>query len=213
MPTISLIGDSQAGGLETLGGLSRELAARGWQTMRWFNRNGASTAQLISDLPEILNAGIPDAVLVVAGGNDPSSAVATWAAMVSQLLARGVRHVYWVGPPAAREPGLLDTARQGVSDLQRELFRTIRGVTWIDGRTTAQGLPRRDEVHLTAGGYEQWAARLAPRIKPASNTGATTVLLAAGALGAAWWASQRMSDDTKSRLRTRARAGWRRLTS
>lgn len=194
MPTISIIGDSQGGGLTQLGRFADALRAKGWTPARFWYRNGASTRRLIEDLPEILRPGaIPDAVLVVAGGNDSTASAPDWQTMLVQLRSRGVRRIYWIGPPAAVDNQTLDVARDAVSRLQQQILGGQSGVTWISGRATAQGLPRRDEVHLTAEGYGEWARRLATQLDSSSGRGLVTLALAAGALGLAWWGSKRLA--------------------
>jgi hypothetical protein len=192
MSTISMLGTSQAGGLEVMGGLAEVLRDRGWTPARWFYRNGASTERLIGDVPSILTGGrAAEVVLVVSGGNDSPSSEAAWGAMLDRLALAGAQRVIWVGPPAG--DGEVDVTRQQVTARQQTFFANRPNVTFVDGRTSAAGLPLRDSVHLTAAGYRTWASRLASAISsPGAAAGAGSILLGlAAALAGAWWLSRR----------------------
>lgn len=159
MTTASIIGDSQGGGLAEIGGLNNLLRAKGITPLRYFFRNGASTSRLLTDLSEILSP-TPEYVIVAAGGNDNASSEAAWTSMYNQLVSAGVQHIYWIGPPASPDAAV-DAVRATVSRAQQNLFSSKDRITWISGRLTASGLPRRDDVHLTADGYREWSRRLA----------------------------------------------------
>lgn len=199
-PSISLIGDSQAGGVTNASpGLARLLEQKGYRTLRYFYRNGASTARLIDDLPEVLSP-VPDIMIVMSGGNDNTRSTTSWGLMVDRLRAAGVRSIVWVGPPAG--VGEADIEREAVSRLQRSVLAS-KGVRWISGRELAQGLERRDEVHLTMPAYATYARRVADAVTGAASTGVATFVLAAGALGGAWWLANRMAAAPAPRRRRR----------
>ncbi|WP_157068647.1 SGNH/GDSL hydrolase family protein [Sandaracinus amylolyticus] len=163
----AFIGDSQAGGLAAV--LRRELARRGVDVIASEHRNGASTRVLVQSgvLARALRAR-PAVLIVAAGGNDTTAAASTWSDVVDRALRAGVRRVVWIGPPASFPHGTQrDAERAAVSELQAATFARTLGVAWISGRATANGIPRRDEVHFDSAGYAGWAARLAPHIAAA----------------------------------------------
>lgn len=203
MPTASLIGDSQAGGVENASpSLSTLLQRSGYRTLRYFYRNGASTSRLIEDLPEVLTP-VPDVMIVMSGGNDNTRSTTSWGAMVDRLRSAGVRQIVWVGPPAG--VGDVDIERAAVSQLQRS-FLASKGVRWLSGRELAQGLERRDNVHLTMPAYATYARRLASAIAGGGGgTWAITFGLAAAALGGAWWLANKAAAQPHSRRRRRRR--------
>lgn len=187
--TAALLGDSQAGGIkEPLGELLR---AAGWTTVAAAHQNGASTRALVDGGP-LANAleRRPDVLVVFAGGNDTSSSGTAWGDLVSAARRAGAR-VIWVGPPAAVGDAALDASRAAVSEAQRVFFATKPDVVWIDGRATADGLPRRDSVHLTIpSGYRRWAERLAPLMVGSGGS----MLLAIGIAGLAVWGAWRIAQ-------------------
>ena len=191
MTSAYLLGDSQAGGIaDPLGALLR---ARGWTTIGAAHTDGGSTHEIIDNgsLGRAL-AARPAVLVVFAGGNDGASAQGSWGNVVDTAHRLGTR-VVWIGPPAAIGNDALDTRRRTVSRAQQAFFATKPWVKWIDGRRTANGLPRRDEVHLTIPvGYASWAQRLAPEISSSSG-GAATIGIAAAVLLGAWWIANKAS--------------------
>lgn len=196
MSTYSVAGDSQAQGLIAAG----LLADVQWLSKK--NLPGANSERLLGLVREALDAGVPEVFVVVAGGNDVYLREArrepAWRAIVDLLRSRGIRKIIWVGPPASTD-NALDSRRRLVSEQQRAFFGPL-GVLWLDGRTLAEGLPYQDDVHLTAAGYREYAARLGRRLgtlaeEPARKEGGQggTLLLAGLAAGAIayWFASRR----------------------
>jgi lysophospholipase L1-like esterase len=190
MTSASLLGDSQAGGIKEV--LGEQLRALGWTTLAATHDNGASTRVLIDGGALALAlARRPDVLVVFAGGNDTPTSSAHWGELVDVARAAGAR-VVWVGPPGAVGDATLDARRLAISRAQQTFFSTKAGVKWLDGRQTAQGLPRRDEVHLTIpAGYREWAARLAPAIVGPASSGLAALAGAALVLGGAWWFANR----------------------
>jgi lysophospholipase L1-like esterase len=171
MTSASLLGDSQAGGIKEV--LGEQLRALGWTTLAATHDNGASTRVLIDG-----------GALALALARRPD-------VLVDVARAAGAR-VVWVGPPGAVGDATLDARRLAISRAQQTFFSTKAGVKWLDGRQTAQGLPRRDEVHLTIpAGYREWAARLAPAIVGPASSGLAALAGAALVLGGAWWFANR----------------------
>jgi lysophospholipase L1-like esterase len=171
LTTVAVIGDSQAQGLVFYGNISDELAAQGLQFVGGYQQGGATTRQILSRLDELLGRTIPDVVIVTAGGNETvgTAQAQAWGELVSRLLAGGVRQVFWISPPASPEP-VRDRGRAAVSEAQRPVVEAA-GATWISGRVTADGIARRDEVHLTNAGYREWARRVVRNIAPAIRGG------------------------------------------
>lgn len=171
MKTVAVIGDSQSQGLVFYGNISDELAAQGFQFVGGYQQGGATTRQILARVDELLGRTIPDAVIVTAGGNETvgTAQAQAWGELVSRLLAGGVRQVFWISPPASPEP-VRDRGRAAVSEAQRPVVEAA-GATWISGRVTADGIPRRDEVHLTNAGYRVWSQRVVQTIAPTLRGG------------------------------------------
>jgi lysophospholipase L1-like esterase len=186
MKTVAVIGDSQAQGLVFYGNISDELVAQGFQFVGGYQQGGATTRQILARVDELLGRTIPDAVIVTAGGNETvgTAQAQAWGELVSRLLAGGVRKVFWISPPASPEP-VRDRGRAAVSAAQRPVVEAA-GATWISGRDTAQGIPRRDEVHLTNAGYRIWARRIAGIVGHATRGSYTPVIIGLTGLAAAY---------------------------
>ena|SRR5688572_8903197 len=81
----------------------------------------------------------------------------------------------------AGSPAELDARRASVSVAQSALMSRAPALRWIDGRRTARGLPRRDQVHLTSAGYELWSRRLVAALAPARAPTLALVMFTAAA--------------------------------
>lgn len=186
MTTIAVIGDSQAQGLVYYGNLSDQLVAQGLQYIGGYQLPGAATREITASLPRLFDRTTPDVVLVFAGGNETvgDSQVESWRSLVEALRAYGVRQIFWVSPPASPDP-TRDRGRAAVSAAQRPVVEAA-GATWISGRDTAQGIPRRDDVHLTNDGYRIWARRIAGIVGPATRGSYTPVIIGLAGLAAAY---------------------------
>lgn len=206
MTTVALMGDSQAGGIQSP--LGEALRNRGWTTLGAGHINGASTRRLIDD--GVLTRALalrPNVLVVFSGGNDTSRSATVWNELVDRARLANVR-VVWVGPPAAVGDAALDAERLAISRAQQVAFATKPHVKWIDGRASAAGLPRRDEVHLTMPeGYLAWANRLAPQIAGAAagSVGLVTFGIAGAVLWGAWKAAQAASGSRRPVRRGRRR--------
>lgn len=205
MTTISAIGDSQFGGSTEMArpSLPDALREKGWTPLRYHFRNGGSTSVLIGELDQVLTP-VPDAMLVMAGGNDNTRSSTAWGDMLSRLRAAGVRRVIWVGPPGSPDSAV-DAERRAISELQRAFFASKPEVTWISGRNLASGLPRRDDVHLTAAGYTTYVSRIVSALDGTTAKGAMTLVLAGGVLVGAWWLANRAADQPARRRPRRRR--------
>lgn len=190
MKTVAVIGDSQAQGLVVYGNISDQLVRQGAQFVGGFQSPGADTRRIISELDKLFNVTIPDAVIVTAGGNEsPGEArSAAWTELVTRLFAGGVREVYWVSPPASPDP-VRDSLRAAVSEAQKPVVEAA-GATWISGRVTADGLPRRDDVHLTSEGYRVWAQRIAESLGGRLRSSYVPVVIGLAGLAAAYFVRQ-----------------------
>lgn len=168
---IGLLGDSQAQGLATP--LRSALVGAGWTAPRsdaWVADPGASTLQLIPQLPGIVRAGAIDVLVVTAGGNDHRTSEGQrtlWRELVSRAKTSGIGHIVWVAPPRAMDAGSeLDEERRRVADAIVETFAGDPQVTVVRGRELTQDIPLANSVHFGRDGYRRFAERLAPLLAP-----------------------------------------------
>jgi len=157
-------------------------ARRGWSVPRWV-RSG--------DLRRL--RGVRHRVVVELGGNDgvpplPSRAdhAEDIAAALDQLIDSGIisgpRDVIWVGPAVADAPERTD--HDAISQYQKTIVPAL-GMKWVDSRPlTSKHLLRRDRIHFSREGYDQWAARLVPRLLP-PQTGKAALWIGGAILGLA----------------------------
>jgi lysophospholipase L1-like esterase len=171
---IALLGDSQAQGLSSP--LRTLAVSAGWTVPpsdAWVTDAGATTRELIAQLPQIARLGAFDVLVVTAGGNDHRTSEGQrtiWRELVSRAKNAGIGRVVWLTPPRAM-PGLteLDAERRRIADAIVETFAGDPRVTVIRGREMTDDLPQVRDVHFTPSGYRTWAERLVERLgAPAS---------------------------------------------
>lgn len=186
MTTVAVIGDSQAQGIVFYGNLPDQLVAQGLQYVGGYQLPGAPTREIAANVSRLFDRTIPDVVIVFAGGNETVGAAqtASWRSLVEVLQAYGVKQVFWVSPPASPDPAR-DRGRAAVSAAQRPVVEAA-GATWISGRDTAQGIPRRDDVHLTNDGYRTWAQRIAGTVGASMRGSFAPVVVGLAGLAAAY---------------------------
>lgn len=166
---IALLGDSQAQGLSSR--LRTKAEEAGWTvapTSAWIGDPGATTQQLISQLPQITSEGSFRVLIVTAGGNDRRSTErqrTIWRDLVARAKRGGIERIVWLTPPRAME-GLeeLDAERRLIADAIFETFANDPSVTVMSGREMTADLTQVRRVHFTPEGYRSWADRLVERL-------------------------------------------------
>lgn len=153
--SVELVGDSQAQGLAPSLG---PIAAAAGGAFGSSVHPGMSLSQAVSDIgADIFNG--RNTVIVSLGGNNPPRTQSLANQQMDAFLAKFPgRQVYWITVLPSTDP-TMQPARALMASWQKAHL-PARGVRVIDGELLAKSLPRRDEVHLTALGYRDLAARL-----------------------------------------------------
>jgi lysophospholipase L1-like esterase len=172
---VLIYGDSQAQGWGPH--VKRALLERGAREVATSVQAGLSLAGALSDRPPPERSF--DVAIVSLGGNNPPSTYDR----ASELLARALNaidadEIIWVTVTPSLDPAQ-QVARARMAAFQVE-FLTSQGVRVVSGDTLYSGLPHRDNVHLTAAGYEGAAKRLVANVVLPRHSGAISVV--AGAL-------------------------------
>lgn len=150
---VLLYGDSQMQGLAAK--LKAIFLQQGAADVIVQVHQGFTLAQMPSDLPPHR----ADVAIVSGGGNVPPRTAEAARSQMDALLALLPREVAWVTVVPSTDPSL-EEGRSRMRSFQK-YYLPSKGVSVIDSPRLVSGLPRRDEVHLTASGYESFATRLA----------------------------------------------------
>lgn len=138
----------------------------------------------LADMPSQERPADADVAIVSGGGNVPPRTIEAATSQMDALLAVLPREVAWVTVVPSTDPDL-EEGRRRMRSFQKSHLPS-RGVTVIDSPALVSGLPRRDEVHLTASGYESFATRLAGSLSTmARSSVAVGSFLAAGIVSGA----------------------------
>lgn len=187
---VLILGDSQAEGITPTLSAILESAGAGVSVSV---HSGMSLARALSELNLGALARGQDVVVVSFGGNVPPSTEERALDQMSRFLSFFPgRTVFWLSVLPSMDPND-QPARAAMAGWQ-QWFLPRLGVNVINGADVTADLPRRDEVHLYASGYETLAERVAIKMGSVTTSWQRVlgvVLGVAGGVSAAIWMARR----------------------
>lgn len=205
MPPIAMIGDSHSQILFPL--LGTMLTAQGSPTVARISKPGWDIAKFLAE-PEVLDTVYRSGakhVIISLGGNNQTLSDAYYKKLgefITRLRARGIDHIFWIGPLQADNIQAAETAKR--HDWTRDaLARWLPSyqVAFLDPYGHGDLTGSRDGVHLTTSAYRELARWIEPHIAAWLKTDKTPtqwLLLSIGVamtvLTAAWSYRKRLSN-------------------